>query len=178
MHKPIFRTLHSFTFLFFLNHNPHEKAVIYIPATQVRKRKKKNHIRSETIILLRNVQIFANNCCRPAGLEECSILFFCLFDRGLPLNLSSALTGPGFLPAHWCSGLGPAAGLYPGSSTGAPGKDVKDVWAPTFAFPGVVLAVFAYHIQINGVDAQYTCKPLAFPGRMCLWQETTMNCLA
>lgn len=141
-------------------------------------KEKKNHIRSETIILLRNVQIFANNCCRPAGLEECSILFFCLSDKGLPLNLSSALTGPGFLPAHWCSGLGPAAGLYPGSSTEAPGKDVKDVWAPTFAFPGVVLAVFAYHIQINVVDAQYTCKPLVFPGRRRLWQETTTNGLA
>lgn len=37
---------------------------------------KKNRISRETIILLPNVQIFANNCHGPAGLKECFILFF------------------------------------------------------------------------------------------------------
>lgn len=98
-----------------------------------------------------------------------------VFDRGLPLILSSTLTGPGFLLSHWCSGLGPAAGLYPGSSDGSPGINVKDMWAPPFAFPGVVLSVFAYHNQIKVVDAQDTCKPSVLPRRRL---ATTTSCLA
>lgn len=85
-----------------------------------------------------------------------------VFDRGLPLNLSSTLTAPGFLPSHWCPGLRSTAPLYPGSSTGAPGKNVKDIshcGLPHLLFLAKCLLCFAYHNQINVVDAQDTCKP-------------------
>lgn len=135
MHKPIFRTLHSFYFLFFffpLKTITSLKNLWYISQQprSGKEKKPKSHISSETIILLSNVQIFANNCCCPAGLEECSISFFWLgfWQRASlksVLHLHWSQIPP--TPPHWCPGLGPAAALYPGSSTGAPGKNVKGI---------------------------------------------------